>query len=131
MEPISHSDLELATNAYCTCPINLPFEAKKMILETSRKFLTLKYTVKISFTQNNPFYSNIFSNRCKTLCSNKSNSSLAHIRLLPNEQFKTHSTIERKPLQFLPWTMNAFPIRSNHAELSKRIKMNTGPVSWN
>ena len=41
--------LRLATGAYRTCPINsILFEAKEMALEIKRKFVTLKYAIKIS-----------------------------------------------------------------------------------
>ena len=55
IEPVPHTVLRLATDAYRTCPINS----------------LLKYTVKMSSTTNNPSYSNIFFNRYKTLYSNK------------------------------------------------------------
>ena len=72
IESILHTALRLATGAYLTCSINsLLFKTKQMALETRRKFLTLKYAIKISSTSNNPIYNNIFPNRYKALYYNK------------------------------------------------------------
>ena len=58
----SNTVLRLATDVYQTCPINsILLEARKMALDSRRKFLNIKCAIKISSKQSTCNY--IFSNR--------------------------------------------------------------------
>ena len=108
---------------------SLLFEAKEMALESRRKFLTLKYALKVSSTPNNRSYSNIFFDRYKAFYTNKRKiPSPFHIRLnkvLQSTTFKIHPTIERKPPQIPPWAIKTFPTNTSFAELPKKILSST------
>nr|XP_012148630.1 PREDICTED: uncharacterized protein LOC105663567 [Megachile rotundata] len=72
IDSIHNAVLRLTTRCYRTSPINsILLESKEPPLEQRRKYLSLKYAVKISSTPNNPTYNNIFTNRYTHLQTKK------------------------------------------------------------
>ncbi|CAK9795846.1 Probable RNA-directed DNA polymerase from transposon X-element [Anthophora plagiata] len=127
IEPIHNSALRIATGVYCTCPISeIQFEAKEMALEARRKFLSLKYAVKISSTPNNPTFKYIFSNRYRALYDKKPKlPSPFYIRLhkiLNPSTIEIIPTIERRQSEIAPWTMKLPHTNTSLADLPKNSK---------
>ncbi|XP_076626843.1 uncharacterized protein LOC143344561 [Colletes latitarsis] len=72
IDTIHYTALRIATGTYRTSPINsILFEAKEPPLDQRRKFLSLKYTAKMSSTPNNPTYNYVFGNRYTPLLNKK------------------------------------------------------------
>lgn len=129
IDPIHNVTLRLAMGLFRTCPISsVLFEAGEMSLEQRRKYLSIKYALRISSTPNNPTYHYIFDNRYHELYTKKlklpSPLYVTIKKYLPSISTQKVIIIERKQDKIPPWRTKTPEIDTILADCNKNLKSN-------